>query len=184
MKRMTTIALSTVLLTTSTFALAAQQNWKDESRDAWIDGKAETTLLLNTNLNSFDINTDVTDGVVTLTGDVNSNLEKSLAEELIVGLDGVKKVDNKLTILDSNKESEQDSETLSALTDTKITTVLKSRLLMSQSISAMDIEVTTTDQVVELKGTVKNDAEHDLALSMARNAQDVLNVVDKLTVTQ
>lgn len=183
MKRITTIALSTVLLTTSTFALSAQQNWKDESLDAWIDGKAETTLLLNTNLNSFDINTDVQRGVVTLTGDVNSKLEKSLAEELIVGLDGVKKVDNKLTIL-NNEKNVENSETLSALTDTKITTVLKSRLLMSQAISAMDIEVTTTDQIVELRGTVKNDAEHDLALSMARNAQDVLKVIDNLTVVQ
>lgn len=183
MKRITTIALSTVLLTTSTFALAAQQNWKDESLDAWIDGKAETTLLLNTNLNSFDINTDVQRGVVTLTGDVNSKLEKSLAEELIVGLDGVKKVDNKLTIL-NNEKNVENSETLSALTDTKITTVLKSRLLMSQAISAMDIEITTTDQIVELRGTVKNDAEHDLALSMARNAQDVLKVIDNLTVVQ
>ena len=38
------------------------QDWKDGAKDAWIDGKAETTLLLNTNLNSFDIITDVKDG--------------------------------------------------------------------------------------------------------------------------
>jgi len=100
MKRITTIALSAALLTSSTLAFASQQSWKDESLDAWVDGKAETTLLLNSELNSFDINTEVKDGIVTLTGEVNSKLEKSLAEELIKTLDGVKGVENQLIVVD------------------------------------------------------------------------------------
>ena len=184
MKSMKTIALSTVLLTSSTIALADQKSWKNESLDAWIDGKAETTLLLNTNLNSFDINTDVHSGVVTLTGAVDSNLEKSLAGELIAGLDGVKEVENNLSILDENNQSDLDDKALSALTDAKITTVLKTRFLMAEDVSAMDIEVETTNNVVLLTGKVKSGTEHDLAMNMARNTEDVTKVIDKLEIIQ
>lgn len=182
MNSMKTIALSTVLLTSSTVALAAQQTWKNESLDAWIDGKAETTLLLNTNLNSFDIDTDVHSGVVTLTGAVNSKLEKSLAGELVQGLDGVKEVKNELAVLDKTTQTNQENETISALTDAKITTVLKTRLLMADDVSAMDIEVETTDGVVLLTGEVSSDTEHDLVVNMARNTEDATDVIDKLQI--
>lgn len=123
MKRITTIALSAVLLTSSALVFASQQDWQDESLDAWVDGKAETTLLLNTELNSLDINTEVENGIVTLTGEVNSNLEKSLAEEVILTLDGVKGVDNALSV--SNKTAAVTSD------DKKINTNLTNSWLMS-----------------------------------------------------
>lgn len=123
MKNITKIALSTVLLTSSTLAFASEQDWKGESLDAWVDGKAETTLLLNAELNSFNIDTDVEDGIVTLTGEVNSTLEKSLAEELIKTLDGVKGVENKLTIKDETAAVSSEKN--------KVTTNVTNSLLMS-----------------------------------------------------
>ncbi|TOO27631.1 BON domain-containing protein, partial [Vibrio parahaemolyticus] len=127
------IVLTSVLATSSTAVLASDK-WEKESMDAWLDGKAETTLLLNSNLNSFDINTDVENQVVTLTGSVNNDLEKSLAEELVSGLDGVKKVNNELTVVSENKQ-DADSDAFAALTDSKITTIVKTRLLMDTSVS-------------------------------------------------
>ena len=62
------IAALVIGATTSMSAQAS--SWENESKDAWIDGKAETVLLMNTNLNNFDINTDVTNGKVVLTGKV------------------------------------------------------------------------------------------------------------------
>ncbi|MDW2183904.1 transporter, partial [Vibrio sp. 1762] len=44
------IVLTSVLATSSTAVLASDK-WEKESMDAWLDGKAETTLLLNSNLN-------------------------------------------------------------------------------------------------------------------------------------
>ena len=63
------------LLTVGSSAAYAENTWKDTSKDAWLDGKAESTLLFNTNLNSFDINTDVKNGVVILTGKVESGVD-------------------------------------------------------------------------------------------------------------
>ncbi|ELI1596779.1 BON domain-containing protein [Vibrio alginolyticus] len=176
------IVLTSVLATSSTAVLASDK-WEKESMDAWLDGKAETTLLLNSNLNSFDINTDVENQVVTLSGSVNNDLEKSLAEELVTGLDGVKKVNNELSVVNEGKK-ETDSEALATLTDSKITTIVKTRLLMDTNVSGTDIDVTTERKTVTLEGKVNSDAEHDLAISIANNTNDVNKVIDKLEVVQ
>ncbi|KFZ38544.1 transporter [Shewanella mangrovi] len=174
----TAIALA---LMVPVFTVSAQ-DWKDDAKDAWIDGKAETVLLLNTNLNNFDINTDVTEGQVTLTGQVDSDVDKALASELVEGIDGVKSVKNKLTVVtpkDSNADKAQDGQ---LLTDTKITTVVKTRLLFEPEVSGTSIDVSTKQGVVTLNGTLDTSAERDLALAIARNTDDVKKVVDNLEV--
>lgn len=171
--------------------------WEEGAKDAWIDGKAEATLLFNGNLNSFDINTDVQQGKVILTGKVDNSVDKKLAEELVANIDGVTDVDNQLTIMEGrtpmeegdgndsdhpNVVADSDDET-SSLTDAKIATVIKTRLLMDTDISGFDIDVDVEDGNVTLSGTVDSDAQRDLALEIAKNASDVKDVIDSLRVT-
>ena len=180
MKR-TTLAMIMTLAFSTTTAMAAN-DWKDGAKDAWIDGKAETTLLLNGNLNSFDINTNVKNGAVTLTGKVESDVDKALAEELVENLDGVTGVDNQLTVKASNEP--MDEKKGSALKDAKIATVVKTRLLFESEVSGTSIDVDAKDGVVTLKGEVESDAEKDLAVTIAKNTDDVSRVIDKLQVAQ
>jgi hyperosmotically inducible protein len=168
MKRTTLAMMMTLALTTT--AVAAN-DWKDGAKDAWIDGKAETTLLLNGNLNSFDINTDVKNGNVTLTGKVESEVDKALAEELVENLDGVTGVDNQLTVVNTGKNA--DSKDGSALKDAKIATVVKTRLLFESEVSGTSINVDAENGVVTLHGEVDSDAEKDLAVAIAKNTSDV-----------
>lgn len=173
-------------LVLATTAMGAQaSSWENESKDAWIDGKAETVLLMNTNLNNFDINTDVKNGKVVLTGKVESELDKELAEELVLSLDGVTDVDNELTVVKNvdakNKKVESES-TVSDLTDAKITTVITTRFLFNSEVGGTDIDVDTDKGVVTLNGTVGSDAEKQLAVKIAKNAEDVRDVVDNLTI--
>lgn len=165
-------------------AYSYAQTWKNEAHDAWIDGKAESVLLLNTNLNNFDINTDVHQGKVTLTGEVDSDVDKALAGELVEGLEGVKSVDNKLTVMPASptKNGDNADDASQVLTDTKITTVVKTRLLFEPEVSGTAINVTTKNGVVSLDGELHSSAEKDLALNIARNTDDVKNVVDNLRV--
>ena len=95
-----TLATGAAIAALACTPLAAQEenNWQGEARDAWIDGKIEASLLINTALNSFDINTDVDEGRVTLTGDVNSETERMLAEEITRNIEGVVSIDNQLTV--------------------------------------------------------------------------------------
>lgn len=166
----------------------ADAKWEDKAKDAWIDGKAEATLLFNTHLNSFDINTDVQEGVIILTGKVDSSVDKKLAEELITGIDGVASVDNRLTVVKSDDDDDDDDmiseETSTELTDAKIATVVKSRLLMDSDISGLDIDVDVEDSKVTLNGTVSSEAERALAVEIAKNASEVTSVDDQLSVVE
>ena len=184
----------------STGAVAAdmksENKWEKGAKDAWIDGKPEATLLFNGNLNSFDINTDVKNGTVVLTGKVKNSVDKKLAEELVVDIDGVTAVDNRLTVVgkdamvaaqDNSGDMQNDmenksKEATSELTDAKIATVIKTRLLMDSDISGFDIDVDVEEGNVTLTGKVKSDAERQLAVEIAQNATDVKNVEDNLEI--
>jgi osmotically-inducible protein OsmY len=164
----------------STSAMAATNSWEKDAMDAWIDGKAEATLLFNGNLDSFDINTDVKMGTVTLTGKVDNDIEKELAEELVLGIEGVKDVENNLTVFNPNLNKE--SEKASNFTDAKISTVITSRLIFESEVSGLAIDVDVDDRKVTLNGKVASEAERDLALTIAQNTNDVESVTDKLVV--
>ena len=195
MKRSLISMIVATTLTTAAYAGdmdtdSASNKWEKGAKDAWIDGKAEATLLFNGNLDSFDINTDVKNGNVVLTGKVENSVDKKLAEELVANIDGVTSVDNKLTIV-SDKDMEGDmsddmedtvDEGTSELTDAKIATVIKTRLLMDTDISGFDIDVDVENGVVTLTGDVDSDAERDLAVEIAKNASDVKDVESNLRV--
>ncbi len=178
MKKSTISIIVAAVISTTSLNVSAENTWKDGAKDAWIDGKAESTLLFNGNLNSFDINTDVKNGTVILTGKVNNSVDKALAEELVASLEGVEKVDNKLTVIDS--KSDEDTEMMQSLKDSKIETVVKTRLLFESQVSGLDIEVEVKNGEVTLSGKIESDSERDLAVAIAKNTDDVTNVVDKL----
>ncbi|KKO47148.1 transporter [Arsukibacterium ikkense] len=184
MKRTTLAVMMTLALAGTSVAVSAN-DWKDSAKDAWIDGKAETTLLLNGNLNSFKINTDVKDGKVTLTGKVSSDVDKALAGELIENLEGVKSVDNKLTVVpNERKGGKNHDKNSSGLTDAKVATVVKTRLLFESEVSGTAINVDVENGVVMLKGEVASDSEKDLAGAIAKKTKDVKRVDNQLTVAR
>ena len=183
MKRTLTAAIISVALGTASISAQADNEWQDEARDAWIHGSAQTSLMLNTNLNAFRISSSVEDGVVTLEGEVATSTDKALAEELVEGIDGVSRVNNNLEVRDEDDDDDDDNGGVRAtLNDGRIFTVLKSRLLMSGDVSGRDIEVEVDEGVVTLSGEVENSSERDLAVEMARNTNGVADVRDNLTV--
>ena len=192
MKRTILSLLVAGTLTTSAFAgtMDSSNKWEEGAKDAWIDGKAEATLLFNGNLNSFDINTDVQNGKVVLTGKVENSVDKKLAEELVANIDGVTDVVSQLTILADHDDADVDNDDMDGeaamdkLTDAKIATVIKTRLLMDTDISGFDIDVDVKAGNVTLTGTVDSDAERDLAVEIAKNASDVTDVEDNLKVVE
>lgn len=179
-KKLISAAIISATLSTSALASSATELDRSKLNDAWLDGKAETTLLLNTNLNSFAIDTEVKDGVVTLSGSVNNRIDSNLAEELVIGLDGVKSVDNNITVSGKNTE---DEKITSQLTSAKIASVVKSKLLLNRNIPGTAIDVDVDNGTVTLKGKVDNDKQRDLAVAIAKNTNDVNKVVNKLTIT-
>jgi len=181
MKRTTCSLIIAAALTTASMSANAENEWSDKAKDAWIDGKAETTLLFNGNLDSFDINTDVNDGVIVLTGKVDTDVDKALAEELMLSLEGVEEVDNQLTVIKDEDDSDT-AQIMQTLKDSKVESVVKTRLLFESEVSGTDIEVEVENGVVTLTGTLDSNAERDLAVTIAENTDDVKNVVSNLTI--
>ncbi len=70
----------------------------DATVDAAITGKVKTQLLADPDVKGLAIDVDTKDGVVTLNGsaDKAGNVDKAVS--IAKGTDGVKSVDNKLTV--------------------------------------------------------------------------------------
>ncbi|OEC42467.1 phospholipid-binding protein [Pseudomonas sp. 1D4] len=63
-----------------------------------------------------------------------------------------------------------------AVSDTWITSKVKSSFLADKNLSALDIKVETNKGVVALSGVVASDAERDLAISTAKSIKGVTAV--------
>src|SRR5208282_6808302 len=87
-------AVSTLLISSSPLRAA--------STDSRIESSAADSYTFKTTLKDDSIKTSSKDGVVTLTGTVAETSHKSLAENTVAGLPGVKSVDNQLTIKGEN----------------------------------------------------------------------------------
>lgn len=66
--------------------------------DAWITTKVKADLLATEDVAGTDIDVDTVDGVVTLTGTVESQAEADKAESVAAGIEGVTQVDSRLTV--------------------------------------------------------------------------------------
>ena len=102
--KMNHLAILTAATLVTTPVLA--NDWQGEANDAWLDGKLETSLLLNTELNNFKIDTDIESGVAVLSGEVNNQTQKELAGEIAKNIEGISEVKNNLTV-DKNYRNER-----------------------------------------------------------------------------
>jgi hyperosmotically inducible protein len=69
-----------------------------------------------------------------------------------------------------------------ALEDGALTTKIKSKMALDDSVKALDIHVDTNAGVVTLTGSVRSQAERSRAVQLARETAGVKTVNDRLTV--
>lgn len=179
----TVIAYSLAATGLFAFNANAETDWKGESQDAWIDGKLESSYLLNTELNNFKIDTMVESGTVTLAGNVPSEAHRDLAEQIAKNLEGVNGVNNQLSVGDEVVSySEQDRNFSTYFHDATTTVSLKSKFAVNSELDALDINIDTKNGKVTLEGNVKNDAEKALAEEIAEGHEYVTSVDNRLLV--
>lgn len=73
-------------------------DFADVVKDATVTASIKTQLLANTNTDGLDIHVETDNGTVVLTGQVESEEQSDLAEQLAENVSGVKDVDNKLSV--------------------------------------------------------------------------------------
>lgn len=162
---------------------------QQQVQDAWVKGKLESAYLFNRHLSAFDIQTEVSDGVVTLTGVVESDIERDLAEEIATGIEGIDSVNNDLSVNgDTRQASASDSDSDEGRTfgrwvnDATTSAAVRANLIRNNNITARDISIETREDVVTLTGTVDSAQERELAEQVVSNTGDVKEVRNELQV--
>ena len=156
-----------------------------ENSDGWIGMKVKSSLFFNRNVSAVNTEVDVTNGVVTLKGQADSQAQKDLTGEYAKDIDGVKSVDNQMTIAEKGTTSDQtkDQKKDNKIDDASITAQVKMAFLTHHSTSAFKTGVSTTEGVVTLSGNAVNGAAKDMATKVAGDINGVTNVVNNMTIT-
>ena len=179
----------------------------DRIKDAAITARIETTFLLNKHLNPLAIQTQTRNGVVTLTGIVDDQIKKSLAERLAASVDGVHEVVNDLLV-----EGQEPPEETPRPADEEVTPVVPepdvateeaperpewstrvksetlradvlSRLMYHEGLRGAEIDVEIEGGgEVELNGEVRTPEQKQLAERLVREVSGVREVQNDLDV--
>jgi osmotically-inducible protein OsmY len=143
--------------------------------DSRIESSAKKSYVFKTYLKNDSIKTSSKDGEVTLTGTVSEPSHKSLAQDTVANLPGVKSVDNQLQV-----SGEQPAEH----SDTWISVKVKSALLFHRNVSATGTSVYVKDGIVTLQGEASSLAQKELTTEYAGDVDNVKEVKNEMTVAK
>ena len=141
--------------------------------DTAITAKVKSKLMGDKLLDKSDINVTTTNGVVTLEGSVSSAQAKSLAAAETKSIDGVKSVDNNLRTPGSSNAG---AKTKRVMSDSWITTKVKSELLADSVSKGFKVNVETKHGVVILTGTLVNQDAINHVKNIAGKVEGVKDV--------
>ena len=149
--------------------------------DTAITAKVKAKYLDDTRLKNAKVSVTTTNGVVTLTGSAPDADSKSAAESLAQSVSGVKSVDNQITspsMVDTvaAKTDRAAHKTGKVVSDSWITTKVKSKLVANEGTKGFDISVTTNNGVVALSGTVPSETVASQAKAVASKVHGVKSV--------
>ncbi|MBM7616182.1 BON domain-containing protein [Alkaliphilus hydrothermalis] len=120
---------------------------------------------------AMDIKAFSRNGYVHLSGIVDLYSEKKYAEEIAIHTEGVKGIENKITVaMDSN------------ITDKHIEKDVIDKLREQPNNSIAGVGVKVTDGVVNLMGTLSNLKDSNQAMRIASNARGVKDVVSNINI--
>lgn len=171
MKRIYPLALlvaTGALLVTSTSLRASET-------DDRIESSAKKSYVFRTQLKDDSIKTESKNGDVTLTGTVAESSHKSLAQDTVESLPGVKSVDNQLKVK-GQKQAEH--------SDGWVGTKVKTALLFHRNVRATKTDVNVKDGVVILSGEDSSQAQKELTTEYAKDVEGVKEVKNEMTIAK
>jgi len=148
--------------------------------DLWVKHNVESTLELHRSVRDNQVEVSVHDGVVTLEGVAKNKAKKELATAYTEDVDGVVKVENKMTVANAGNETVSNAKDY--VDDASITAQVMYALATHRSTSVLKTKVETKEGVVTLSGTAKNQAERTLATLLANDINGVESVVNRMTI--
>ena len=160
----------------ATPAPAAKTTVGTDIDDGTITTKVKSALLADADVKSFDIKVETRKGEVQLSGFVDNQTQIERAIAVAKGVEGVKSVDNKMTLKTT------DTTVGEKIDDGVITTKVKAALLGDSGVKSSDISVVTRDGVVQLSGFVNDQTQIDRATTVAKGVEGVKNVNNEMSI--
>ena len=150
--------------------------------DSALTARIETTFLFNEHLSPFNINTSTNNGIVTLSGSVRDPIQKELASELAASYEGVKWVNNIITVIPDTKDSIPKRSFRTKVEDKSISASVKTRLLYHKKYKGYRIGTRTENSVVTLTGIVDNEFQRAEIETVAFQTRGVDRIINQLTI--
>ncbi len=150
-----------------------------ENADTWMGRKVKLALLFHRNVDATKTDVEVKDGIVTLKGEASSMAQKELTTEYANDIEGVKQVQNEMTVAAATKPAKRTAGV--KMDDASITAQVKMALSTHRSTSSLKTKVETRDGEVTLTGIAKNEAEKSLVTKLVTDIQGVSNVKNQMT---
>ncbi|MGH9848252.1 MAG: BON domain-containing protein [Blastocatellia bacterium] len=166
---------------------SARDMWSEVS-DTTITGQVKAAFALSKRLSAYEIAVDTKDGVVRLSGQVPSEIDRELAGNVAKDTTGVKRVDNQLRAEPGLKPSDASLRESSRVADLEIHADLRERLAASEYLSSNEIQasneiqVSVKDRVVTLTGRTQTPQQKTGAEQLAHSLPNVAEVINQLTV--
>ena len=154
--------------------------------DARQETQIWTTYALSPYLRANDIKVSVHSGKATLSGKVEESVNKDLAKQIALGVNGIKDVDNQI-VVEANYVAPARSSTRSygdVIDDASITAAVKSKLTWSKDTNGLSTDVDTKDGKVTLQGTADTQRAKETAKRLAMNTRGVTAVDNQLVVKE
>jgi hyperosmotically inducible protein len=174
-------AVAAAIAGTSAFANAKPSQEVIEARQ---ETQIWTTYALSPYLRANDLAVAVHEGKATLTGKVAEDVNKDLAKQIALGVDGIKTVDNQIEVVPNDTARTAPAERTygERVDDASITAAVKSKLLASRYADGLMANVDTMRGKVRLSGYASSAESKSAASSLAMNTHGVHAVSNLLVV--
>jgi osmotically-inducible protein OsmY len=142
-----------------------------EIDDGYLERAVREALANHADIDAYDITIEVKDGVVTLSGTVDSIWEKAKAETLVSALVGVRGIENKMAVVPSD-----------SILDETIAENIVYAIDRKAVVDVEDVDVKVVGGVVTLSGSVPSRIARDAVYRSALYTFGVIEIRDELKV--
>jgi len=171
------ITVCALLATAACTPTRTQKSAGEQIDDTVITAKVKSALIADPETKARQIDVEVFRGTVQLNGFVDNAAEKSAAARVARGVDGVKTVRNNLDVRPGGQTSLGEK-----VDDATVTAKVKTALAEHPATKAHQINVATSDGVVQLSGFVDSASAKSAAGDVARSVGGVKSVRNELDV--
>ncbi|MFH1154631.1 MAG: BON domain-containing protein [Pseudomonadota bacterium] len=142
--------------------------------DSVIATKVKTDLIASQLVTSRHVDVMVLQGVVYLTGVVESDTEYRMAESISANIDGVREVKNQLVVGEVTIGQKLD--------DALMTSRINTNLMIEPGIHSLNIAVDVNKGIISLTGIIDSEETRQKVLTLVRETSGSTSIVDNLKV--